>query len=312
MVELVTFGDAVIEFAPAAGTRLEVESRFSTAVTGSESNAAVAAARVGTDTAWLSKLPASPLGRRVSGEIRQHGVEVDISWSSTGRQGLAFRERAGNPREDRTYDDRSHTPITAFSLADVPAHYLESAEVVYTTDSFPARAPTLVETTHEIFERTHEEGGKTAFGFRYRDDAWENQDPLTVLPQLFERVDVLCATEADISLFFDGDNQLSQSAHRLASKWGFETVLISREENGALAWDDKTIYEHTAPAIDALDDQGADDALFGAFLSRRIAGESTNDALAFAVATGAVARTIQGPMPTLTRDDVELAVEKME
>lgn len=85
MTDLLTFGASVVELTTPSGTRLEATDRLRVSVSGPESNVAIAAARLGVESAWLSKLPDSPLGRRVAAEVRKHGVEASVRWSEAGR-----------------------------------------------------------------------------------------------------------------------------------------------------------------------------------------------------------------------------------
>jgi len=77
MADLVTFGETMLRFSPPDEARLEIADQYDVDVAGAESNVAVAAQRLGLDATWLSKLPDSPIGRKVANELRGHGVSVD-------------------------------------------------------------------------------------------------------------------------------------------------------------------------------------------------------------------------------------------
>jgi 2-dehydro-3-deoxygluconokinase len=90
--DLVTFGETTLRFSPPRGERLETAETLTFATAGAESNVAVAASRLGADAAWLSKLPDSTLGRRVTADLRQHGVDPAVAWSDAGRQGTYYKQ----------------------------------------------------------------------------------------------------------------------------------------------------------------------------------------------------------------------------
>lgn len=48
--------------------------------------------------ALLSKLPDSPLGRRVTHELESYGVDVQASWDEAARQGAYYIEHGAGPR----------------------------------------------------------------------------------------------------------------------------------------------------------------------------------------------------------------------
>ena len=114
MADILTIGATALELTPDGDERLETAVRLDVAVTGPESNAAVAASRLGVESAWLSKLPETPLGRRVAGELRRHGVETAVCWSG-GRQGVSFVERAKPPRRDARIDDRAGAAVASLT-----------------------------------------------------------------------------------------------------------------------------------------------------------------------------------------------------
>ena len=61
-------------------SRLEEADLLDVRIGGSESNTAVAVARLGMRVAWWSKLPANPMGRRVELTDDLISCDVDVSW----------------------------------------------------------------------------------------------------------------------------------------------------------------------------------------------------------------------------------------
>lgn len=103
MTDLVTFGETMLRLSPPRGERLETTETLDVQAGGAESNVAVGAARLGADAVWLSKLPESPLGRRIIGELRSHGVRTGVSWADpeASRLGRTTSNTAGS-RAGRT------------------------------------------------------------------------------------------------------------------------------------------------------------------------------------------------------------------
>lgn len=103
MTDLVTFGETMLRLSPPRGERLETTETLDVQAGGAESNVAVGAARLGADAVWLSKLPESPLGRRIIGELRSHGVRTGVSWADpeASRLGTYYSNTAGS-RAGRT------------------------------------------------------------------------------------------------------------------------------------------------------------------------------------------------------------------
>ena len=74
MATVVGIGETLIRLAPAGGETLESAPALSVHVGGAESNVCANLARLGVATAWISRLPRNPLGRRVAAAVRACGV----------------------------------------------------------------------------------------------------------------------------------------------------------------------------------------------------------------------------------------------
>jgi 2-dehydro-3-deoxygluconokinase len=90
-VDLVTVGESMLRFSVPAGQLLADAPGFEVHVAGTESNVAVAVARMGFTSRWLSRLPDNVLGHRIADTISGHGVDCSyVAWSDTDRVGTYF------------------------------------------------------------------------------------------------------------------------------------------------------------------------------------------------------------------------------
>ena len=105
MVEVATFGETMLRLSPPTGERIESTDSLECRTAGAESNVAIAAARLGTDAAWLSKLPDSVLGRRVATladgaeQAGRHATVLDAGQMPSGT--YFVRMRAGDFQQTR-------------------------------------------------------------------------------------------------------------------------------------------------------------------------------------------------------------------
>ena len=101
-------GETMLRLSPPARGRLERADTLDLHVGGAESNVAVALARLGRRAAWVSALPDTPLGRRVSGAVAAAGVDVSgVQFAPNGRVGLYFVEFGAAPRATEAFYDRA-------------------------------------------------------------------------------------------------------------------------------------------------------------------------------------------------------------
>ncbi|WP_255168912.1 bifunctional 2-dehydro-3-deoxygluconokinase/2-dehydro-3-deoxygalactonokinase [Natrononativus amylolyticus] len=308
MSDLVTFGETMLRLSPPGNERLESTTELEVRAAGAESNVAIAAERLGAVSTWTSKLPDSPLGRRVVSELRGYGIETEIVWSEEGRQGTYYLEHGGKPRGTNVVYDRENAAVTTARAEEFDLELIQNARVFFTSGITPALSPTARETTANMLKAAKQGGTTTAFDFNYRAKLWSPEEARETLTSLFPGIDVLvvAARDARTVLGYDGDPR--QLAHKLGSQFDFTTVVVTRGDRGALAWHDNVVHDHDAYETDTVDPIGTGDAFTGAFLARRLAGEDVPRALEYAAATAALKRTIPGDVALVTKAEVDAVV----
>ncbi|WP_135829734.1 bifunctional 2-dehydro-3-deoxygluconokinase/2-dehydro-3-deoxygalactonokinase [Halorussus halobius] len=305
MTDLVTFGETMLRLSPPDSERLEAADRLELRAAGAESNVAVAAARLGADAAWTSKLPESPLGRRVVSGLARHGVETDVAWSDEGRQGTYYLEDGGEPRGTNVVYDRRDAAVTTAEPEELAVGRVREAEAFHTSGITPALSATLEATTADLLEAASAAGTTTSLDVNYRSKLWSPEEARETLTDLFPAVDRLVVAERDAREVLARNGDAAGIAGGLADEFDFETVLLTRGEDGALARHAGETYEQPAVETETLDPIGTGDAFVGAFLARRLAGADVPTALAYGAATAALKRTIPGDVAVVTREEVE-------
>jgi len=307
-MDLVTFGETLLRLSPPGQERLERATELEFRAAGAESNVAVNAGRLGADTAWLSKLPDSPLGRKVTATLRAQGTEPDVAWSEDGRQGTYYLEQAGEPRGTNVVYDRADAAVTTATPDELATERVADADYFYTSGITPALSETLAETTAALLEAASEAGATTALDVNYRAKLWAPEEAREVLETLFPDVDVLVVAERDAREVLARDGSAEEIARGLADEFGFETVVVTLGADGALALRDGDVHEQPAFEAETHDAIGTGDAFVGGFLARRIEGGDVPDALEWGAATAALKRTMPGDTALVTREEVEAVV----
>src|SRR5207302_2184889 len=97
---------------PPSFRRLEQARNLDLQVGGAELNTAVALARLGHSTAWVSRLTRNPLGRLIANHAREAGVGTEhVVWTDEDRVGLYFLEFGAAPRASSVLYDRKDAAI---------------------------------------------------------------------------------------------------------------------------------------------------------------------------------------------------------
>ncbi|QLC33660.1 sugar kinase [Halarchaeum sp. CBA1220] len=310
MSDLVTFGETMLRLSPPGQERIERATELEFRAAGAESNVAVNAGRLGVEATWLSKLPASPLGRKVTATVESQGADADVVWSEEGRQGTYYLEQASKPRATNVVYDRADAAVTTATADELPTERVEGARYFYTSGITPALSDTLEETTADLLELAQEAGTTTAFDVNYRSKLWTPAEARPVLESLFPDIDVLVTAERDARAVLGLEGDAERIARDLADEWGFETVVVTRGAAGALALHAGDVTEQPAVEADTYDAVGTGDAFVGGFLARRLQGDGVPAALEYAAAVASLKRTIPGDTALVTPDEVEAVLEK--
>ncbi|WP_458207190.1 bifunctional 2-dehydro-3-deoxygluconokinase/2-dehydro-3-deoxygalactonokinase [Haladaptatus sp. NG-SE-30] len=309
MTDLVTFGETMLRLSPPDRERIESTATLELRAAGAESNVAVAAHRLGADALWASKLPDSPLGRRVIAGLRQYGIDTDVAWSDDGRQGTYYLEHGSDPRGTNVIYDRSDAAVTTTLPTDLPLESIRNARTFYTSGITPALSSTLESTVSEVLAEAQDAGTTTAFDMNYRSKLWSPAEARATMTDLFPTIDVLVTAERDAREVLDRAGDAEEIATGLAADWDFDTVIVTRGSAGALALHDGEVTTQSAFDTETVDPIGTGDAFVGAFLACRLDGEDIQTALEYGAATAALKRTIPGDVAVVTRAEVEGVID---
>ncbi len=305
MSGLVAFGEAMLRLSPPENERLERADELSVHVAGAESNLAAAAARTGLEATWLSKLPDSPLGRRVVAGLHEVGVATEVVWTAEGRQPIYYVERGAAPRGTDVVYDREGSPLRTTTGDELPIDRVTEASVFATSGITPALSGTLAETTAQLLETAADHGMTTAFDVNYRSKLWSAEAARTTLEGLLPDVDVLFVGADDARDVLGIDGAPAAILDTLCERWNFEVAVLTRGSWGAMAGANGRTFERRAIATETVDPVGTGDAFAGAFLARYREDGNVEDALAFGTAGAALKRTVPGDLAVISRAEIE-------
>ena len=319
MTEIVTFGETMLRLSPPTGERLSTARTLDARAGGAESNVAVAVSSLGVDATWLSKLPDSSLGRRVVRELRSHGVEPAVAWDDDpdARLGTYYLEPGGEPRGTNVIYDRAGASITTVAADELAAARAEAADYFHTSGITPALSDAAAATTQTLLERARAAGTTTVFDLNYRGKLWSPAEARAGYRELFPEIDVLVTAQRDAATVLGrdgeaeehaGDDPAERVARGLAADHDFETVIVTRGDEGALAVHDGTVTRQPVYEAETLDAIGTGDAFVGGYLAKRARGGDVATALSWAAAAAALKRTIAGDLAVVTPEEVRSVV----
>ncbi|MFB6183990.1 MAG: bifunctional 2-dehydro-3-deoxygluconokinase/2-dehydro-3-deoxygalactonokinase [Haloarculaceae archaeon] len=309
MADLVTFGESMLRLSTPEGERLARVDGLDVHVGGAESNVAVAAHHLGLDATWLSKLPDTDLGRRIAHEIRSEGVDAAVTWTDEGRAGTYYLERGPKPRGANVLYDREDAAIRTAMPDELPLERVREAHTFFTSGITPALSGDLGKTTASLLSTAREAGATTVLDANYRSKLWDPDQARATLTSLFSDVDVLFVAERDAERVLDATGDAAVVAADLRDRYGFETVVLTRGDAGALAVHGDETYEQDVFEADTVDPVGTGDAFVGGYLASRLQDGSVPDALAYGAATASLKRTLAGDHAVVSPPEVEAVLD---
>jgi 2-dehydro-3-deoxygluconokinase len=330
MVDVVTFGEAMIRLVPPNFQRLEQTSSLDVQIGGGELNVAVGVSRLGLKSTWVSRLPKNALGRLLENRVRQAGVDTShVVWAEQGRVGLYFVEFGAAPRASSVLYDRAHSAISAIQPREVDwQKVLEGAQWFHTSGITPALSDSAAQVTREALAAAKQAGLRVSYDLNYRSKLWSPEKAQAVQEPLMEYVDVLITTEEDTSVVFkikaegktDGKGFTSVSAQsyqevarRLQEKFKFQAVAITLRENPlvwrntwtAIAYADGKFYDDVKYELEIVDRLGGGDSFSAGFIYGVLVKKSYEAAVRYGNAFSALKHTNPGDFNWATLAEVE-------
>jgi 2-dehydro-3-deoxygluconokinase len=313
--EVITFGEAMIRLSPPNFRRLEQARTLDVQVGGAELNSAVALARLGHTTAWVSRLTRNPLGRLIANQAREAGVGTDhIVWTDEDRVGAYFLEFGAAPRASSVLYDRKGAAIASIrpGMVNWPAVFAET-KWFHVTGITPALSPTAAETTREALQVARAARVKISIDLNYRAKLWTPAEAGRWMSDFMQFCDVLITTEEDTERVFGiTGKDYEDVAAQLARRFPLQVVAITLRENPlvwkntwtAMAYQDGTVYRTRTYEVEIVDRLGAGDSFAAGFLHGLLEGD-LQQALDFGVAASALKHSIPGDFAWITQEEVE-------
>ncbi len=304
MLDVVLFGEAMIRLSAPPGEALEAAAHFDVHVAGTEANVAVTLARLGFRAGWISKLVDDPLGRRVAGELRRHGVDVSaVVWTTTGRTGLYFVEHAPAPRGVTVYYDRIGSAVTKMTPDEIDWAFVTGAKWIHVTGITMALGDSCEQTAAQFFRVARSTGAHISFDVNHRRKLWTAERARATLEPLLHSVDLLFSTDDDAREVFDLRGDPASLATQLRDRFGATAVAVTAGTSGAWLVDGQGTAHEPAILGPEVDPIGRGDAFAAGVLSGALEGD-LRAGLRYGVALAALAQTYWGDVPWSTNADV--------
>jgi 2-dehydro-3-deoxygluconokinase len=284
----------MVRLSPPGHARLEEATTLECRTGGSESNVAVALARLGLRVAWLSRLPENALGRLIERRLRSLGVDTaHVLWAAGGRAGLYFIEPGAMPRPTRVLYDRAGSAASEMEPEAMPWEIVRAARHLHLSGITPGLSDSCRAVAARAIAEARRASATVSMDVNYRARLWSPAKAAAVLGELLPSVDLLISTAVDLEILFGIAGEPEAVATAARERFGVKVAVVTLGAAGACLADSEGCHRETCYPAAEVDRVGAGDAFDAGLLFGYLRGD-LRAGLAYGLAMAALKHTIPG------------------
>ena len=292
-MDILTIGEVLIDLTQTGKDERGIP-QFAANPGGAPANLAVAAARLGAQTAFIGKVGADAFGRYLKDVLAENKVDVSgmavVSVDATGERDFSFY--------------RSANADVMLSKEDISDGALKAAKIVHfgsvSLTADPSRTATL-----DAAARAKKLGATITYDPNYRANLWKNkEEAIAQMKAPLPLVDILKVSDEELPLL-TGTTDCESGTAQLAQN-GIRLIFVTLGANGVFyRFGDKTGHVAGVPCK-VGDTNGAGDTFFGAALSKlckedldTLTVDKLESILAFANKAASITTSRHGAIPAM-------------
>ena len=328
MKRVITFGEIMLRLSPPGFQRFSQARSLDVVFGGAESNASVSLANYGLDSAFVTLLPANPIGDAAVNELRSFGVDTRGIVRKGDRIGIYFYEKGVSMRPSKVVYDRRNSAIAQIAPGDIDwKAVFAGADWFHFTGITPALSESAARETLAAVQAAKAQGVAISCDLNYRKNLWSREEAGRIMGQIVPYVDLLIANEEDAADVFGiraaetdiNSGKLSVEGYRsvagqLVERFGAKLVAITLRESlsasdnnwSGLLYDaaDGEMYVSKKYSIRLVDRLGGGDSFGSGLIYALLSGCSRQEAVEYAAAASALKQTIEGDVNRVSVSEV--------
>mgnify|MGYP005848180071 CR=1 FL=1 len=305
-MDIVCLGELLIDMFPAeVGKKLTEVSAFRPKPGGAPANVAVAAARLGAQSAFIGKVGDEDFGRFLAGVLKQEGVNIEgMRFDPEARTTMAFLAMPDVNSYDIVFY-RNPGADTRLRAEELDRALLQSAKVFHfgslSLIEEPSRSATLA-----AVEIAKAAGALISFDVNYRAKLWSREAAYARVMATLPHVDLLKINEGELALLTDSARP-EESAKTLLA-YGPRLIVVTLGPGGSYFQTAEGGDYVPAFTVDTVDATGCGDAFIaglhwqfiqGGDWQAQLAAARLRQVLRYANAVGALTALKLGVIPSL-------------
>lgn len=299
-LDFVALGEPMVEFNQA---RADDARTWLQGFGGDTSNAAIAAARLGTRTAYVTRVGNDAFGRRLLELWREEGVATGgVAVDDDAPTGVYFVSHGPQGHEFSYL--RAGSAASRMTPASLPHDLLGRTRVLHLSAISQAISASACDACFAAIDSARNAGAHIAYDTNLRLRLWPLARARSVIFETLRVADwALPGLDDAMHLFGDDDPmRIVDACHAL----GCRVVVLKLGHDGCLVSDGETRTRIDGVRVQSVDATGAGDCFDGAFLARMVKGDDPHRAARYANAAAALKTIGYGAVAPLPRTvDVE-------
>lgn len=291
--DLVALGEAMVELNQA--TRSDPRT-YLQGFGGDTSNAAIAAARLGARTAYVSRVGADAFGRLLRELWHSEGVDTQgVADDAEAPTGVYFVTHGARGHEFSYL--RAGSAASRLAPANLPQHVLRNTRTLHVSGISQAISASACDACFAAIDLARSAGAKIAYDTNLRLKLWPLPRARAIVRETARHVDWMLPSLDDAALLFDATDPdaIVDACHAL----GAPLVVLKLGAQGCLVSDAQRRLRVAGLQVATVDATGAGDCFDGAFIARMTAGDDPVAAACYANAAAALATTGFGAVAPL-------------
>ena len=196
---ILAFGEIMLRLKSPGYERLLQSPILEATFGGGEANVAVSLAQFGLETAYVTVLPANPVGDACIAFLRGKGVDTRLIQRGGTRMGVYYLEAGADQRPSKVIYDRTHSAFVDSSpdIFDWD-RVLDDGVWLHTTGIAPALSSGIARAVRDAMQAARGKGLTVSCDYNYRKNLWKyGKDAPEVMRELVGLADVGIANEED-------------------------------------------------------------------------------------------------------------------
>lgn len=297
-VDILAFGEPMVEFNQTGGAGAR---EYLQGFGGDSSNFAVAAARQGAKTGYISALGADAHGRMFRDLWTREGVDHStVREDPSAPTGVYF---VTHDRDGHHFSFlRAGSAASRYRAADLPREAIGAAKLLHLSGISLAISPEACDAGFAAMEIARDAGARVSFDTNLRLKLWPERRARAVISEAIRLCDVCLPSFDDVVTLY-GERDPDKLVDLMLGM-GPKLVILKLGAQGTLAADAKRRVRVAPYPCKPIDATGAGDTFGGAFAARLVAGDDMEDAARYAACAAALSTEGYGavaPIPDRAR-----------